>query len=229
MTGASKSRARSQRGSATVELVCLAPFVLALLAAIWDLRATVAHRTDLIREMYVVAQAIADDRDGTDVLNKALGTLRERLEENSDSGSIRAAVIVRGDKTPCQDGSDVCRPMTGAVWPTEADAKPGSWTDGGTGCSTAGPSPLPTASGAYFDADDWVLPGEPDDKETGWVSRNLEDNEWWIALSVCFEPKPGLFLGRLVNLPVEMLDTSAVVRRRIAWRSIHDRSDCTWC
>ena len=218
-----------QRGSATVELVCLAPFVLALLAAVWDLREAVALRTELVREMYVVAQAITDDKNGTDTLNQALGKLRARLEPNSASGSIRAAVIVRDDRDPCLLGTDLCWPKTGAVWPPAADITPGTWTDGGTGCDTAGDSPLPRASGEYYGAGEWVLPGEPAVPEADWVSRNLEDEEWWIALSVCFEPGPGLFLGRLVNLPVQLLDTSAVVRRRIAWRSIHNLADCGWC
>ena len=48
-------------GSATVELIVLVPFVLILLAAIWDLRAFIAYPTELARERYVVAATISDD------------------------------------------------------------------------------------------------------------------------------------------------------------------------
>ena len=48
------------RGSAAVELVAILPFILVLTAAIWDIRAFTAYRTDVAREIYAVAQVIAE-------------------------------------------------------------------------------------------------------------------------------------------------------------------------
>ena len=48
-----------QAGSAAVELLTIMPFALLLMAAIVDLRAFAAHRTDIAREIYTVAEIVA--------------------------------------------------------------------------------------------------------------------------------------------------------------------------
>ena len=237
-TGARRFRAR---GSAVVELVAITPFVLALLAAVWDIREFVSHRTMLARDLYVAAQLVADQPAGAAPIGQVMEQLRARLEPRSVAGTLRTAVVVRGTTrpgaVPCTDGA-WCSPRVAAVWPPVGDpAGTGGWPAGDSLCTTA-VDPLPL-SGQHFGELQRVLPNEGADPDGGgpetpppadaWVSRNMTATEWWVIVDVCFDPNPGLFLGRLTELSVDLLETSFVLRRRAAWGSVHDLADCDWC
>ena len=232
------------KGSATVELIVLVPFVLILLAAIWDLRAFIAYRTELARELYVVAATIADDFDGASPLESAVAQTQARFEPTSVSGSIHAAVVVRGlerpDGTSCPDGQ-WCPPAVTLAWPAGPADTTGTWSRGGAAeCAGRTPGSVLPAAGTHFGATDTVLPNEGADPDGDgaqtappadqWVSRTITDREWWVVVDICIEPQPGLFIGRLVNYADRMLDTRSFAwRRRAGWRSVHDRADCAWC
>lgn len=229
-------------GSATVEVVVLVPFVLVILAAVWDLREFIGYRTELAREMFVIAEAIADDPVGGAPLQSVIAQVQQKYEPTSVSGSIHAAVVVRGTQRP--DGSacptgDWCQPMVTLAWPATAADLAGTWSRGGASqCNRAPGSVLPAAR-AHFGATDTVLPNEGADPDgpgplpapppDQWISRNLSATEWWVVVDTCIEPQPGLFIGRLTNWAGDMLNTSFAWRRRAAWGSIHDRGDCEWC
>ena len=231
---------RRPRGSAVVELVVIIPFILALLAAIWDIRSFVSYRTLLARDMYVVAELIANEPDGEAPFAEVLGQFQTRLQREADGGALRAAAIVRGTErlggAPCPD-EGWCLPLVTAAWPPPADLEGlGVWGDADTSCAAPGDDTLPPP-GAHFAEMQRVLPNEggaanPDGEvvppET-WVSRRMSATEWWVVVDACFEPKPGLFFGRLTQLSVELLDASFTLRKRAAWASIHDRADCAWC
>lgn len=224
------------RGSATVEFVLVVPFLLAIMALVWDVREQIGFRTDIARQVHIAAAAVADDPIGGPFA-AGMGELRGLLERDGVSGAIDAAVVVRGsarrDGTNCP-ANQWCPPRVAATWPnTAAD---GAWArDGAVGCAAGPADPLPDA-GEAFDEDATVLPHEtqggedadPDDEST-WVSRNLGAQEWWVVLDICFEPRGGTFSGRLANLSVALFDAQPVTRRRIAWGSIHDLMTCDWC
>ena len=233
------------RGSATVELLAIVPFVLLVLAAVWDIREFVSHRTELAREMYVVAEAIADAPGGAQPIESVLAQTQTRLEETNEAGVIRAAVVVRGTERPggaaCADG-EWCLPRVTVVWPPAGAADPaGTWSrsdDDVNACAQNGVNALP-APGQHFGSGGRVLPNEGADPDGGgpalpptednWLSRNLRDTEWWVVVDTCVDPQPGLFIGRLTNLGEEMFDASFALRRRAAWGSVHDLADCDWC
>lgn len=235
-------RARVPPGSAMVELLVVVPFVLILLAAVWDLRQFIAYRADLAREMFVLAHAVANDAEGgvggTPPLESAVRAAEERFSTRATSGVIHAVVVVRGtqraDGTACPDG-DWCPPMVQVAWPGTAEEPAGTWSDGDDNPCT--PTNALPARGRHFAAEQRVLPfegataaaGDPAPTEDEWVSRNIDDEEWWVVVDTCIEPPPGFFIGRLVNLSHRMLDTPYVWRRRAAWPSIHDREECNWC
>lgn len=216
----------------------MVPFFLVTLGAIWDLREYISQRTDLIRETYLAAEAMADQfADNTPPFAAVLGPnsvppgpLGTRLRAASVAGSASAALVVRGttlrDGTPCTNGT-WCPPTVARSWPaTEAER---IWDDGSaTGCSA--PNALP-AVGTTFAATATVLPGEDagGSPEAAWFSRNMSDEEWWVVIDVCIHPRPGLFTGPLTNFVVRALDLSFPISRRIAWPSVHDRADCNWC
>ncbi|MXY55507.1 MAG: hypothetical protein F4029_09380 [Gammaproteobacteria bacterium] len=226
-------------GSATVEFVFVVPFVLILLAAVWDLRQHIAFRTELAREMYAVAEAISDDRQGTSPLQSAVAAIEARFRDRSDSGLVRVVVVGRGtqraDGTACPDPG-WCPPVVLAVWPATAADTAGTWeaVAGQNACSPLGIS-FP-AVGTHFAAGHSVLPYEGDAPDGGtppaentWVSRNMSAGEWWVVVDTCIEPEPGMFFGRFRTVFQAMLDTSFVWHRRAVWRSIHERRDCDWC
>lgn len=231
-------------GSATVELIVLVPFVLILLAAIWDLRAFIAYRTELARELYVVAATISDDFEGASPLESVVAQAQAKFEPTSVSGSIHAAVVVRGverdDGTPCPDGQ-WCPPAVTLAWPAVPADTTGTWSrDGAAECAGRTPGSVLPAAGASFGPTDTVLPNEGADPDgpgpetappaNEWVSRNMTDREWWVVVDICLEPQPGLFIGRLVNYADRMLDTRSFAwRRRAGWRSVHDFGNCAWC
>ncbi len=220
------------RGSATVEFVIFVPFLLAIMALVWDVREQLGFRTDTARQIHVAPAAAADEPEGTGPFAEAMERLTDLLDDDGVSGSISAAVVTRGatrrDGTDCPT-DEWCPPVVGAVWPTtDTD---GAWArDGATGCAEAVANPLP-AAGEQFAADVTVLPHEAGagDDESAWLSRNLRPAEWWVVLDVCFEPRGGTFSGRLANLPMRLFTATPLVRRRIAWGSIHDISACDWC
>ena len=227
-------RSSRARGSATVELLVVVPFVLALTALVWDLREFVGYRTDLAREMYTVAEVIANETDA-DPIAAVIAQAMTRFERRS-SGSFAVAVVTRGTErgsgTPCVDDAAWCLPRVTVAWPPTP--LEGRWNDSAV-CSAPSPPgvltlPLP---GQHFAADQRVLPNEnPDGAESQaeWISRNMRPTEWWVVVDSCFHPNPGVFTGRLVNLGVDMLDVSDfVLRKRAAWGSVHDLVDCAWC
>lgn len=224
---------RATRGSAAVEFCVIVPFILILLAAIWDLREYIAHRTDLVREIYVLAEAMADEIDDTvppfaSVLGPG-GPLRQRLAEGTVAGAASAALVVRG--TTRRDGSACaantwCPPTVALAWPaTEAERV---WRVG-TAVGCAGANALP-AVGTAFAPTETVLAGEGTNSaaEQTWVSRNMSDQEWWIVVDVCIRPDPGLSRG-LTHFAIATLDLSTDIRKRVTWPSVHDRDDCAWC
>ena len=97
----SMRESRRDDGSATLELVLITPFVLVLMAAIWDIRSYTAYRTDLAREMYAVAEmlAAAGDADWTNAEQTAasLNIIRAAAARLDDSsvGWLRAVVVTR--------------------------------------------------------------------------------------------------------------------------------------
>lgn len=234
--------ARPARGSASVEFVFLVPFVLVLLAAIWDVRSFIATRTELAREPYVVAEAIADQPEGASPMASALELLVNRLREGGNSsGVVSAAVVVRGnrrhDGSACATGA-WCPPRVAVTWPAGPGTE-GAWTPAGsTDPNPCAASALP-AAGAHFGASARVLANEgvdpdgdgptPPPGEASWVSRKMEAAEWWVVVDVCFDPGPGQFLMALPRLAANALDIPYTIRRRAAWRSIHDLPDCDWC
>ena len=241
-TKAEAMRGTAARGSATVELVVIVPFILVLLAAVWDLREHIGYRTELAREMYVVAEAIADDPEGAQPFELAVAQAEARLREFGASGVIRAAVVVRGTERPggeaCLDG-EWCLPMVTATWPPAVENPVGTWSRSDDNvCATGGSNELPAPAG-HFASGQRVLPNEGADpdgdgsgvppSEDAWISRNLRDTEWWVVVDTCVDPQPGLFIGHLANLGETMLDVSFALRRRAVWGSIHDLADCEWC
>lgn len=229
-------RGVAMRGSATVEFVLVVPFLLAIMAVVWDVREQLGFRTDIARQVHIAAEAAAADHLGDSPFAAGMGQLRALLERDGVSGSIDAAVIVRGatrrDASECP-ADEWCPPVVAATWP--ASAADGTWAKGtADGCAAPPPNPLPDA-GDTFDDDATVLPREawaanadPDDEST-WISRSLGPEQWWVVLDICFEPRGGTFSGRLANLSVALFDAQPVSRRRIAWGSIHDVAICDWC
>ena len=231
-TGAARRAQPPAGGSASVEFCIVVPFFLLLLAATWDLGEYISHRTDLVRESYVAAEALSNEIAATappfaNVLGPA-GPLGSRLRhaEVSVAGAASAAVIARGtvhrDGTACTPGA-WCPPVVLRAWPaTEADRV---WRVGtAAGCAAANALP---AAGATFGPTEPVLPGEnaggaPEDT---WFSRNMDDQEWWVVMDVCIQPRPGVF----TRFGTQTLDLSFDISRRVAWPSVHERVDCAWC
>ena len=225
------------RGNAAVELVVMTPLLLAVVGAIWDVREYTSYRIAMAREIFVVAQAIAGEADATagPPPPAAIARFRERLELRSRAGRINVAVVVRGDVqhdgTPCVPG-DWCAPRVLSVWPPPGDPL-GTWSLDGAPSDCDGASRLP-AAGAYYLEDQPVLPHEGQIAGTpqptpDWVSRNMDDEEWWVVVEACLDPAPGLFFRVLRSLSVGLVDTSFAFQRHAAWRSLHQRTDCTWC
>ena len=106
-----------QAGSAAVELLTIIPFALLLMAAIVDLRAFAAHRTDIAREIYTVAEIVAgaalwDATTAPDALRKTMlaavtrlsGCTAAELRNNTPCGHtagwMRVAVVARPRHDP---------------------------------------------------------------------------------------------------------------------------------
>ena len=220
-----------QVGSATVEFLAVAPFVLAVTAAFWDVRAYIAHRTDLARELFVAAEVIANELDANPI-DAVMGEARQRLERVS-AGSIAVAVVTRGTQrgggVACVDPNAWCLPRVAVLWPTTpAD---GLWNGGGDCARDPSLGRLP-ARGDHFGAGETVMPNENPGgavPEVDWLSRNMVPTEWWVVIDACFQPAGGLFTGAIMA-GIGVFDiTDQVLRRRAAWGSVEDRASCVWC
>ena len=226
----------------------MVPFVLVMMGLIWDLREYVSHRTELAREMYVVAEVIANDvgsSGGDSPIETAVGRATDSLTGRG-AGRISVAVITRGNRRDagasdahpdCADEANWCLPRVAHVWPPappHADADGGTWNDGG-GCATFDPG-LPNA-GQHFAQDAPVLPNEvpadvtPRPAQEDWLSRNMRTQEWWVLVDTCFHSDGGLFGGMLLRglRFFDIAQNAFVMHRRAAWGSVHDYSDCNWC
>ena len=230
---------RSTRGTASIEFILFTPFVLVLMAAVWDLRAFTAHRTDLARELYVAAELLAGNGNEWDAQAAAAGgEVPEILDQVADrlgangAGWIELAVVRRGTLRagttlcPAHDSDD---PAASWCLP-RAGARPARVAWNGGGDCGARASQLPATAGAHFAADAPVLPNET--AAVGSVSRKLGGDEWWVVLEVCSHFGGGTsnapLLGRLwAALP--WLDVGTALVRRAAWGSVEDVGDCDWC
>lgn len=105
---------RRSKGSAAVELIAIIPFALVLMAAVMDLRAFAAHRSDIAREMYTVAEMVAGSATwpaatAPDALRKVVRAAASRLrgcpitETNPcgrTAGWMRVVVVARPRDVP---------------------------------------------------------------------------------------------------------------------------------
>ena len=226
----------------------LVPFILVLSAAIWDLRVYTAYRTDVAREMYVVADLIANGGGwaSTTSVENVIEAAAGRLGEKS-AGWLDVAVVTRGtarhDGSPCVDADAWCAPMASRGFYHDANAKYAFLnSDGNSGDCRSIPRSLPD-EGSRFDADATVLPFENADPDgpgpdvappvEEWLSRNMRQEEWWVVVDSCSHfgegPQSRLIGGRFMHLALGALDVSPVLRRRSAWASVDDLSDCLWC
>ena len=218
------------RGSATVELVAVTPFVLVFAAFVLDVRTLVGFRTDLVRETFALAEVIANETR-RNPLAAVMGEAMTEFREDT-AGTFAVAVVTRGTErgtgVPCVV-DQWCLPRVALAWPASPDA--GTWEAPGL-CAAAG-STLP-AQGQHFPADQRVLPNENSDGVTAhqaWLSRNMRPTEWWVVVDTCLDPTPGLLWSRALDgLVGDLFDLSGlVVRKRVAWGSVHDLADCNWC
>lgn len=228
------------RGSAAVEFVVLVPFILVLTAAIWDLRVFTAYRTDVAREIFVIAELIANGggwSSETSVENVVEAAAR-RLGETS-AGILHVAVVTRAttrhDGTACVNDDQWCAPLVAKAFYDYAFPS-------GTGECRNFPRVLPD-EGDPFDVDATVLPFENADPDgpgpevaptvDAWVSRNLQPEEWWVIVDSCSHfgegPRSRLIGRRFMNMGLAWLDVSPVMQKRSAWGSIDDFKDCNWC
>ena len=248
--GSRASAAHCVTGTATIEFIVLAPFILLTMALVWDLREYVSHHTEIAREMYVAAEVIANEANAHPVSGAGpVGEVMRRAIAKLSSigaGTVAAAVVTRGTipvgaSTTCNLADDTCLPMVRAAWPPAATPEEGTWADAngkfapGGHCSTFAPR-LPSA-GAHFPADVPVLPNEvpadviPPPAQEAWISRTMRPREWWVVVDSCLHPDGGLF-GNVVLGGLQFFDTSDsdfVLRKRAVWASVHDISNCNWC
>ena len=230
MTAGTPASARRLRGSAVVELIVTAPFVIVLLGVAWDLREYAAHRTELVREIYTVAHAVSNEPTHEPDLEPpgaAVQALRTRFMRISDAGRISMAVVTRGTHSggqPCQDGQP-CPPLVHSLWPAPSGVD--RWSSGNASRCDAEPA-LPGV-GEHFGELETVLHNEDAlGSVADWPSRNIRAEEWWVVVDVCMDPRPGLFYSSIVA-PLRVFGASPAMVRRAAWPSFHVRDDCTWC
>lgn len=215
---------RMVKGSAAIEFILIAPLLLTWVAFVWDLRQFIGIRTALAREMFVVAEIIANETN-SDPIAMAMQQAMAGLA-NDSAGSVEVAVVVRGTQGSCASPDDWCLPAVRLRWP--GNPADGQWNGGGD-CAGR-PNRLP-AAGDHFGANDPVLPNEdPDVSADNWTSRHIRPREWWVVIHSCIHPSPGLLGGVLAGFVVDTLDiTEFVFERTAAWPSIHELPDCDWC
>ena len=237
-------------GSATVEFIFLAPFILATMALVWDLREYVSYHTEIAREIYVAAEVVANETNTHPVTGDGpVGEVMRRTMEKLSpvgAGTIAVAVVTRGTvpvgaSTTCNLTTDTCLPMVRTFWPPAATPDIGTWTDAGGilppggDCATF-PQLLPPA-GDHFPSDQPVLPNEispdvsPPPPQEDWLSRKMRPQEWWVVVDSCLHPDGGLFGSFVLNglRFFDISDSAFVLRKRAAWGSVHDISNCNWC
>lgn len=95
---------RRFNGSAVAELLAIIPFALVLMAAVVDLRSFAAHRLDIAREFYTVAEVVANSASwpsatAQTALRKTVNAAVNRLRGNT-SGWMRVAVVARPRDNP---------------------------------------------------------------------------------------------------------------------------------
>lgn len=172
-----------------MELVAITPFVLLLMAALWDISAFTAFRTDIAREQYAVAELIAGGEDWANeqAVGSAVRAAMNRLARRS-AGTMRVVVVSRlrdsagpplveatnsagrDCDTPWDHDSDPstddqlpwCEPMLLNEIRPNPDPDPSATipTWNGGGDCAALPSRLPANEGDGFGAGDPVLPQE---------------------------------------------------------------------
>ncbi len=244
----------------------MVPFVLIMMGLIWDLREYVSHRTELAREMYVVAEVIANEVGPSTlgagneniaieaVIKQAKETLEGRgaggVRSTGSAGRISVALVVRGDRQDpaaaaphpdCSLDTNWCLPRISHRWPPVGEPEKGRWNGGGD-CNSSTqvldhPSMELPDKGKHFPVDRRVLPNEiptdvlPPPTHDEWLSRNLRQQEWWVLVDTCFHSDAGLFGGMVLRGLdfFNVADAAPVLRRRAAWGSVHDYSDCNWC
>ena len=228
---------RRVRGHAALELVAIAPFLLVLMAAVWDLRQFTAHRTDLARELYVVSEILAAgggwDQDALEADGEAtqvLARVGERLGR-SGAGWVEAAVVRRGEQ---RNASTSCSPPNetdpSQSWcPPLAARRFGGLQWGGQGDCADRPSGLPD-EGDHFGEGEAVLANET--AAEGSVSRLMADREWWVVIESCSHFGEGdgaaALMGALWDR-MPALGVSVVLVRRAVWASTDAVGDCLWC
>ena len=237
---------RGARGSAAVELVLIAPFLLVLMAVIVDLRSLAAYRTDVARQQYAVVELIAGGNRWTEAaVNNVVQAAMDRMGEFS-AGTLRVVAVARGeglrsDGVDCAvDTTSWCEPMVvKEVRPDPDDdpTQPRAWQGGG---DCAGLDSEMPAEGAMFGANDPLLPNEGVDGSapSTWASRRLQEDEWWVVVEICSHfgggtSDPGLMGGVLVNIGLDVFNASTTLRHRVAWGAItaleDDVEGCVWC
>ncbi|MCY3819769.1 MAG: hypothetical protein OXH52_10480 [Gammaproteobacteria bacterium] len=232
---------RRERGSAAVEFVVLVPFILVLTAAVWDLRVFTAFRTDVAREIFVVAELIASGGNWSSdaSVENVIEAAAARLGETS-AGVLHVAVVTRAttrhDGTACVDDNQWCAPLVAKAFYDHDFPN-------GTGDCGNFPRTLPN-EGDLFAQDATVLPFEDADPDGDdgpeaaptvdeWASRNMQPEEWWVIVDSCSHfgegPRSRLIGKRFMHLGLAWLDVSPVMQRRAAWGSVDDFSACNWC
>lgn len=219
------------------------PFVLAMAGFIWDLRHYIAQRTDLAREMFVVAEMIANEVD-RDPIEAALDRAKDALGGRGQR-AVSVAVVVRGDRRDatatgpdpaCADDANWCLPRVTYRWPEAVDAADAVWGNAGD-CATF---PMRTATSTplvlpavdeHFSTGTRVLPHAAGTDHTTWPSRTMRDLEWWVVVDTCLHSDPGLFGGVVMRglAFFDVADSAFVINRRAVWGSPHDRPECAWC
>ena len=241
MLGAMRS---ATEGSAAVEFLVMAPFIFAMMVFVWNLRQYTGYRTEVVREIHVAAEMIANETGSSPTDNPipiVVARVMDKLSKGG-AGTIDVALVARGDRRlatatmphpDCADASQWCLPRVLLRWPPPLSGL-GTWNAGGDCASLT--TPMPNA-GEHFPADMRLLPNEapadatPPPPQDEWISRNLRPDEWWVVVDTCFHPNPGL-LGGLVFGGIRYLDPSSsafVFRKRTAWGSAHQYADCNWC
>ena len=229
-----------RRGSAAVEFVVLVPFILVLTAAVWDLRVFTAFRTDVAREIFVVAELIASGAEWSSItsVDNVINVAAARMGETS-AGVLHVAVVTRAttrhDGTACVKDDEWCAPFVAKAF-YDYDFP------SGTGDCQNFPRTLPD-EGDLFADDATVLPFEDADPDGGgplaaptvdeWVSRNIQPEEWWVIVDSCSHfgegPRSRLIGKRFMHMGLAWIDVTPVMQKRSAWGSIDDLSDCGWC
>lgn len=218
----------------------LIPFILVLTAAIWDLRVFTAYRTDVAREVFVVAELIANGGDWSSrrSVEHVIEATTARLAQAS-AGVLHVAVVRRGptrhDTSACVDDDAWCAPQVARAFYNN------TFDSGRGGCGNV-TLDLPP-EGDLFRADQVVLPFEDRDPDgpgpevaptvDAWPSRNMQPEEWWVVVESCSHfgegSNPRLIGGKFMNMSLDVLDVTPLMRRRSVWGSIDDYSECDWC